>query len=118
MAYKQEDFKVGDEVTIRSWDSMVEEFGLDEDRDIKIYTDTYFFKSMKNLCSTTFIIKDIYASNKISYKGADTVSYKGTDIVKQMCEPSKPKVDLYLEELKKQTKLLEELQSIFKGKVL
>ena len=49
--------KVGDKVTIRQWDDMAEEFGVDYDGDIKCKN--IFISDMRKYCGKTFTIVDI-----------------------------------------------------------
>ena len=48
--------KVGDKVTIRQWDDMVKEFGLNYDGSIKCYAT--FTSKMEKYCGKTFTITD------------------------------------------------------------
>lgn len=50
-------FKVGDTVRIRSWESMEEEFGLDDDGDIQ--ANLIFTTGMRHLEGRVFVIEDI-----------------------------------------------------------
>ena len=50
-------FKVGDTVRIRSWESMEEEFGLNDEGDIQAYL--LFTTGMRHLEGRVFVIKDI-----------------------------------------------------------
>ena len=52
--------KVGDKVTIRQWDDMAEEFGVDYDGDIKCKN--IFIPDMRKYCGKTFTIVDIEGS--------------------------------------------------------
>ena len=49
--------KIGDKVTIRQWDDMAEEFGVDYDGDIK--RKSIFIPDMRKYCGKTFTIVDI-----------------------------------------------------------
>lgn len=51
-------YKVGDKVKVRSWDSMVKEFGVDRLGDIKL-SDTYFVHDMKAYCGKTLTITHV-----------------------------------------------------------
>ena len=60
MAYIYTDFCVGEEVVIRDWDDMAEEFnGGDEDRDIQCRSS--FTTKMRYLCGEHAVITSIYA---------------------------------------------------------
>lgn len=48
-------YNVGDKVTIRQWDDMAAEFGLDGFGDINV-SKTFFTKRMKQYCGQTFPI--------------------------------------------------------------
>ncbi len=50
-------FNGGDMVRIRSWNSMVNEFGLDEEGDIPL-VGVWFFKDMREYCGTVQKISD------------------------------------------------------------
>ena len=50
-------YQPGDQVTIRQWDDMAAEFGLNEYGEIKI--PKIFSKVMKKFCGQTFTIKDV-----------------------------------------------------------
>ena len=57
-------YNVGDKVTIRQWDDMAAEFGLDEYGDIKV--PNFFTMYMKKYCGQTFPIVHVnrYTSPK------------------------------------------------------
>lgn len=50
-------YNVGDQVTIRQWDDMESEFGLNEYGEIKV--PKIFSKTMKKFCGQTFTIKGV-----------------------------------------------------------
>lgn len=50
-------YNVGDQVTIRQWDDMKSEFGLNEYGEIKV--PKIFSKIMKKFCGQTFTIKEV-----------------------------------------------------------
>ena len=50
-------YNVGDQVTIRQWDDMESEFGLNEYGEIKV--PKIFSKIMKKFCGQTFTIKEV-----------------------------------------------------------
>ena len=50
--------KAGDRVLIRSWDSIAEEFGVDEDGDIKT-PEMPFYRSRKEYCGTTRVVEEV-----------------------------------------------------------
>lgn len=49
--------KVGDRVRIREWDDMAQEFGIDEDGDIK--TKCFFTRRMKQFCGEVVEVKHV-----------------------------------------------------------
>lgn len=51
-------YQVGDDVTIRQWDDMAAEFGLDQYGEIKIPKG--FTHEKKSLCGKTLTIVDVY----------------------------------------------------------
>ena len=51
-------YNVGDQVTIRQWDDMESEFGLNEYGEIKV--PKIFSKIMKKFCGQTFTIKEVH----------------------------------------------------------
>ena len=88
-------FKVGDTVRIRSWESMEEEFGLDDDGDIQAHL--VFTTEMRHLEGRVFVIEDIgyegvYGLNEdweIStdmIEHVDDVTEKIKNIIKQLEE--------------------------------
>lgn len=55
------EFKVGDTVKIRSWKSMVNEFGVDEYGDVPVEeSGIWFALSMKSYCGKVMTISDTY----------------------------------------------------------
>ena len=50
-------YQIGDQVTIRQWDDMESEFGLNEYGEIKV--PKIFSKIMKKFCGQTFTIKEV-----------------------------------------------------------
>lgn len=55
-------YKVGDKVRVRSWDSMVEQFGLDAVGDIRI-SDSFFVRAMRHYCGETLTITHVGTSS-------------------------------------------------------
>lgn len=51
-------FKVGDEVFVKTWEEMVEEFGVDGDGKPKT-GDSAFPRGLKSICGTKGVIKSI-----------------------------------------------------------
>lgn len=49
----KKEIRMGDIVKVRTWGSMKEEYGLDEDGDIPVNPDTAFVAKMKPLCGLT-----------------------------------------------------------------
>lgn len=57
-------FEVGDEVVVRDWDDMAEEFGVDADGDIHIDDDcAYLVTSMRRYCMENAVV------TRITYDG-------------------------------------------------
>ncbi len=46
------EYKVGDKVRIRSWNSMANEFGVDDEGDIYIPDEIFFVRDMRSYCGT------------------------------------------------------------------
>ena len=55
-------YKVGDKVKVRSWASMVEQFGLDHVGDIRL-SDTFFVSRMKQYCGQILTITHVGLSS-------------------------------------------------------
>lgn len=89
-------FKVGDTVRIRSWESMEEEFGLDDDGDIQAYL--LFTTDMRHLEGRVFVIEDIVYERVRGLGGNWVIS---TDMIEH--------VDDVKEKIKNIIKQLEEL---------
>ncbi len=53
------EFKVGDRVRFKKWDTMRKRYGLDADGDINV-GETYFTTHMKHLCGTCATISGFY----------------------------------------------------------
>ena len=121
-------YKVGDKVTIRSWESMEKEFGLDSVGDIETPTgdDHYFFlRSMREYCGKTYEIDrkrtdtntsggHVYVFKQSSYTWAP---YFFTDWEGPQGKPTKTQrliksTEKTLEKLRK----LDELETSFKSK--
>lgn len=49
----------GDIVTIRTWDDMAEEYGLNESGEIKTPRIT-ILKSMKRFCGNSYVVKEVH----------------------------------------------------------
>lgn len=61
----------GDIVTIRTWDDMAEEYGLNESGEIKTSHIT-ILKSMKQFCGYSYIVKEVYyTSDRRAYSFYD-----------------------------------------------
>lgn len=57
----------GDTVTIRTWDDMAEEYGLNESGEIKTPRIT-ILNSMKRFCGHSYIVKEVhYTSDRRTY---------------------------------------------------
>lgn len=62
---KTMEYKVGDRVRIKTWDKMINEYGVDDDGDILVGRDLYFLKSMKKYCGNIYVIRNV---QNISYQ--------------------------------------------------
>ena len=58
-------YQIGDQVTIRQWDDMAAEFGLNEYGEIKV--PKIFAVEMKDLCGKTLTITDVSRYSKPSF---------------------------------------------------
>lgn len=61
------EYKVGDRVRIKTWEKMAQEFGVDEDGDIRTSNTLYFNKSMKQYCEKIYVIKNANYYNGYYY---------------------------------------------------
>lgn len=59
------EYKVGDRVRIKTWDKMINEYGVDNDGDIVVGRDFYVLKSMKEYCGNIYVIRNV---QNISYQ--------------------------------------------------
>ena len=64
---KTMEYKVGDRVRIKTWEKMAQEFGVDEDGDIRTSNTLYFNKSMKQYCEKIYVIKNANYYNGYYY---------------------------------------------------
>lgn len=64
-------FKIGDKVKIRTWESMEKEFDTDRDGDIPCRG--YFVTDMKKYCGKVFTIKEVFRSGWYRLGGGDGV---------------------------------------------
>ncbi len=69
------EYKVGDKVRIRSWNSMANEFGFDDVGDIYIPDEIYFVRDMRRFCGTVHRIVCDNLDNIYSLNGAGTYNY-------------------------------------------
>ena len=78
-------YNVGDRVRIKSWEKMAQEFGVDEDGDIRTSNTFYFNKSMKQYCEKTYVIKSVNNYNGDYYKleGTDYCHTFNNDMIEQ-----------------------------------
>ena len=84
-------YKKGDQVTVRSWDDMVDEFGVDAAGDIKCRL--AFVTYMKKYCGKTFTIKKVKSNH---YRLIGCKKWEFTD---EMVEPTgTPEERLYTKE--------------------
>ena len=59
-------FEVGDEVVVRDWDDMAEEFRIDGDGDIFIVDEEiYFVKSMSHYCGQNAVITEVHTMDGV-----------------------------------------------------
>lgn len=72
-------FRVGDTVRIRSWESMEEEFGLDDDGDIQ--ANLIFTTGMRHLEGRVFVIEDIVYER---VRGLDVYWEISTDMIEHV----------------------------------
>ena len=66
-------YKVGDKVTIRSWESMEREFGLNENGSVNI--PPYFTKEMKEHCGKQATISCVYSDSRYDVKHCGWLTY-------------------------------------------
>ena len=80
-------YNIGDKVTIRQWDDMESEFGLNESGEIKV--PKFFTESMKQYCGQTLPIVRI---NHYAHSTFDSYYLDGSSIFfsSPMFEQSKP----------------------------
>ena len=83
-------YQIGDRVTIRQWDDMAAEFGLDVYGDIKV-PKAYFTESMRKYCGQTLPIVHV---NRYPSPKFDSYFFDGTSVVfsSPMFEQSYPTV--------------------------
>lgn len=78
-------FKVGDEVRIRSWDDMRQEFGLASRGEIKTPDDFIFSARMKNFCGYFGVIAYIDTDGEVFFEGDCLFSCDGEQIDASVC---------------------------------
>lgn len=64
-------FKIGDKVKIRTWESMAKEFGTDRDGDIECKC--WFVTDMKKYCGKVFTIREVLRNGNYRLSGDDDV---------------------------------------------
>ena len=81
---KTMEYKVGDRVRIKTWEKMAQEFGVDEDGDIRTSNTFYFNKSMKQYCEKIYVIKNVNYYNDYYYRleGIDDYTFND-DMIEQ-----------------------------------
>lgn len=81
---KTMEYKVGDRVRIKTWEKMAQEFGVDEDGDIRTSNTLYFNKSMKQYCEKIYVIKNANYYNGYYYRleGIDDYTFND-DMIEQ-----------------------------------
>lgn len=95
------EFKVGDKVRIHQWDDMVEEFGLDEEGDIKLpYPDLVVSAKFKHLCGKTGKIINIENGNIYFKPFDDTGIFCYLPCILEPYTPRVAKVGEYVKILK------------------
>lgn len=95
------EFKVGDKVRIRQWDDMAEEFGLDEEGDIKVlYPDLVVSAKFKHLCGKTGKIINIENGNIYFKPFDDTGIFCYLPCILEPYTPRVAKVGEYVKILK------------------
>lgn len=95
------EFKVGDKVRIRQWDDMAEQFGLDEEGDIKIpYPDLVVSAKFKHLCGKTGKIINIENGNIYFKPFDDTGIFCYLPCILEPYTPRVAKVGEYVKILK------------------
>lgn len=95
------EFKVGDKVRIRQWDNMTEQFGLDEEGDIKIpYPDLVVSAKFKHLCGKTGKIINIENGNIYFKPFDDTGIFCYLPCILEPYTPRVAKVGEYVKILK------------------
>ena len=52
-------YQVGDTVTVRSWEDMLEQFRLNYHGDIHINSNIYFAEEMRSFCGQTYKVADL-----------------------------------------------------------
>lgn len=84
-------YNIGDKVTIRQWEDMESEFGLNEFGDIKV-PKFFFIRGMKQYCGQTFPIVRIDHSVKYLHSMFDSYYLDGSSRIfsSPMFEQSKP----------------------------
>ena len=86
------EYKVGDELRIREWDDMANEFGLNGSGNIKILP--AFTKSMEYLCGEKFTVSRIVGSCYFSFEEIEYTRNDGNNywaITEKMLEPREEK---------------------------
>lgn len=76
------EYKVGDRVRIKTWEKMVEEFGVDEDGDIRMTGLYYFTRLMKKYCGNIYTIKNVHFDRKYKLEGIDGYTFSD-DMIEQ-----------------------------------
>ena len=81
---KTMEYKVGDRVRIKTWEKMAQEFGVDEDGNIRTSNTFYFNKSMKQYCEKIYVIKNANYYNGYYYRleGIDDYTFND-DMIEQ-----------------------------------
>lgn len=83
---KPSEIEVGDELKIRSWDDMENEFGTD--RHGNILCDGVFMRFMRHICDAPFTVKAIHGTTVIRFISEEG-SGDGFRISADMLEPRK-----------------------------
>lgn len=68
-------YKVGDRVRIKTWEKMAQEFGVNEDGDIRMTGLYYFTRLMKKYCGNIYTIKNVNFDHSYKLEGIDGCAF-------------------------------------------
>lgn len=86
------DFNIGDEVVIRDWDDMAQEFGLQTDGSIRCHL--FFVTKMKDLCGRHFTIVSVSPSGAVILDPKPGRWNISTDMIRHVNDTDIPEIDL------------------------